>query len=63
MPGLIVAIPVEEGRQVSKGDVLIILESMKMQNELRAPKDGTVTRIRVSQGDTVEQKTTLLSVE
>lgn len=63
MPGLIVAVPVEEGQEVKKGEVLVILESMKMQNELRSPKDGTVSRIRVSQGDSVEQKATLLSVE
>ena len=63
MPGLVVAIPVEEGQEVAKGDVLIILESMKMQNELRSGKDGVVTRIRVNVGDSVEQKTTMLSVE
>lgn len=63
MPGLVVAIPVEEGQTVEKGDVLLILESMKMQNELRSPKEGTVARIKVKPGDSVEQKTTLLSVE
>ncbi len=63
MPGLVVAIPVKEGQEVQKGDVLVILESMKMQNELRSPKDGIVTRIRVSVGDSVEQKVTMLSVE
>jgi len=63
MPGLVVAIPVSEGQQVEKGDVLLILESMKMQNELRAPKDGIVSRIRVNAGDNVEQRETLLSLE
>ena len=63
MPGLIVAIPVEEGQAVAKGDVLVILESMKMQNELRSPKEGVVSRIRVQEGDSVEQKTPMLSVE
>ena len=63
MPGLVVSIPVEEGQSVEKGDVLLILESMKMQNELRSPKEGTVARIKVKEGDTVEQKATLLSVE
>lgn len=62
MPGLVVAIPVEEGQAVSKGQVLLILESMKMQNELKAPRDGTVGRVRVKPGETVEQKQTLLSV-
>jgi biotin carboxyl carrier protein len=62
MPGMVVAIPVAEGQTVKKGQVLLILESMKMQNELKAPKDGTVSRIRVKAGETVEQKQTLLSV-
>ena len=62
MPGLVVTIPVSEGDEVKKGDVLLILESMKMQNELKSPRDGTVSRIRVDTGDSVEQKQTLLSV-
>ena len=62
MPGMIVAIPVTEGQAVKKGQVLLILESMKMQNELKSPKDGVVSRIRIKTGDTVEQKQTLLSV-
>jgi biotin carboxyl carrier protein len=62
MPGLVVAIPVEEGQEVKKGQVLLILESMKMQNELKAPRDGIISRIKVRAGETVEQKQTLLSV-
>ncbi len=62
MPGLVVGIPVAEGQDVKKGDVLIILESMKMQNELRAPRKGTVMRLRVEAGDSVEQRQTLLTV-
>ncbi len=62
MPGLVVAIPVEEGQAIAKGDVLLILESMKMQNELKSPRDGTISRIRVKPGDSVEQRATLLSV-
>ena len=63
MPGLIVKIPVSEGQEVKKGDVLVILESMKMQNELKSPRDGKVTRIQVKPGDSVEQRQTILSVE
>jgi len=63
MPGLVVAIPVSEGQEIKKGDVLIILESMKMQNELKSPKDGIVERIRVKAGESVEQKQALLSVK
>ncbi len=62
MPGLIVAIPVAEGDIVQKGQVLLILESMKMQNELKSPKDGTIHRIRIKAGETVEQKQALLTV-
>jgi acetyl/propionyl-CoA carboxylase alpha subunit len=62
MPGLVVAILVEESQAVKKGQVLLILESMKMQNELKSPRDGTVGRLRVKAGETVEQKQTLLSV-
>ena len=63
MPGLVIAIPVAEGDQVSKGDVLVILESMKMQNELTAPRDGTVTRIQAKLNDNVDRKESLLVLE
>lgn len=62
MPGLVVSVPVSEGEEIKKGQVLVILESMKMQNELKAPRDGKVDRIRVKAGESVEQKQTLLSV-
>ncbi len=63
MPGLVVSVPVQAGQEVKKGDVLLILESMKMQNELKSPRDGVVSDIRVQPGDNVEQRQTLLSVE
>jgi biotin carboxyl carrier protein len=62
MPGLVVTILVEEGQSIKKGQVLLILESMKMQNELKSPRDGVIGRVRVKAGETVEQKQTLLSV-
>jgi biotin carboxyl carrier protein len=62
MPGLVVAIPVTEGQEIKKGQVILILESMKMQNELKSPRDGTIGRIRVKGGESVEQKQTLLSI-
>jgi biotin carboxyl carrier protein len=62
MPGLVVGLPVTEGQAVEKGDVLLVLESMKMQNELRSPRDGVVSRLRVKIGDSVENKATLLTV-
>lgn len=63
MPGLVVTVSVEEGEEVKKGQVLIILESMKMQNELKSPRDGVVNRIKVKKGESVEQKQALLSVQ
>lgn len=62
MPGLVVSILVDEGQDVKKGDVLVVLESMKMQNELKCPRDGSISRLRVKPGDSVEQRQTLLSV-
>lgn len=62
MPGLVVAVPVNEGQTINKGEVLLVLESMKMQNELRSPRAGTVARLRVKPGDRVEQKDTMMSV-
>ena len=62
MPGLIVAVPVAEGQPVKKGDILVVLESMKMQNELKCPREGTVQRVRVKAGETVEHHQPLISV-
>ena len=62
MPGLIVTVPVSEGQTVEKGDVLVVLESMKMQNQLKSPRPGEVSRVQVKPGDSVEQRDTLLSV-
>ena len=63
MPGLVIDIPVKVGDRVEKGEVLLILESMKMQNELRAPRAGTVARIQAAVNDNVERKETLLIIE
>jgi len=56
MPGLVVKVPITVGDQVAKGDVLLILESMKMQNELKSPQAGVVTVVNVSDGDNVEKR-------
>lgn len=62
MPGLIVAVPVEEGQAVKKGDQVVILESMKMENELRSPRNGVVHRVLVSQGASVEKDQVLVTI-
>lgn len=62
MPGLVVSIPISEGQQVERGDVLVVLESMKMQNELKSPRSGVISRVRIKPGEGVVQHQTLLSV-
>jgi len=62
MPGIIIAVPVAEGDLVKKGDQVVILESMKMENELRAPRDGLVSRVHVSPGASVEKEQTLVTI-
>ena len=62
MPGVIVKVPVEQGQTVAKGETLVILESMKMENELKSPRDGVVLRINTSSGASVEKGQDLLIV-
>jgi biotin carboxyl carrier protein len=62
MPGLVVSTPVEVGQPVKKGEVLVILESMKMDNELCAPRDGVVVRIHAAEGASVEARATLITL-
>jgi len=62
MPGLIVAVPVSEGEAVKKGQTIVVLESMKMENELKAPRDGTITAIKVAPRQSVEQHQPLVIV-
>jgi biotin carboxyl carrier protein len=60
MPGLIVAIKVEEGQTVAKGDPIMILEAMKMENILKSPGDGVVKAIKVKLRDNVEKGQVLI---
>ena len=54
MQGKIVSVKASVGQAVKKGDVILILEAMKMENEVVAPQDGTIASINVSDGDKVE---------
>ena len=62
MPGTIVRVEVKPGQKVKSGDVLMILEAMKMENEIMAPKDGTVASVDVTAGTAVESGTRLCSI-
>ena len=53
MPGTILKVNVQNGQAVKEGDVLCVLEAMKMENEIMAPKSGTVTQVVVSKGSSV----------
>ena len=54
MPGTILKVNVTQGQAVKEGDVLCVLEAMKMENEIMAPKAGTVTQVLVSKSSTVD---------
>ena len=62
MPGKILNIKTEVGKAVKKGEVLMILEAMKMENEIVAPEDGSVASVNVSVGDSVEAGDTLATL-
>lgn len=62
LPGTIVDIKAAVGQQVAIGDVVLILEAMKMENEITAEKAGTITAISVNKGDTVMEGTTLFTI-
>lgn len=63
MPGKILALKATVGQTVKRGDVLLILEAMKMENEIVAPENGTVASINVSSGDMVESSTLLATLK
>jgi biotin carboxyl carrier protein len=63
MPGLVVDVPVAEGQPVATGEVLVILESMKMEQELRAEWGGTVRSVHVQPGDIAGQDQALVTVQ
>lgn len=63
MPGKILEVLVSAGDQVKQGDPLIILEAMKMENELKAPIDGTITAVQVKTGSSVDKKEILIEIK
>ena len=62
MHGVVVELPLTEGTTVAAGDVVAVIEAMKMMNEIRAHKAGTVAKVHVATGTTVEARTPLVTL-
>lgn len=62
MPGTILDIKVSAGAAVKQGDVLVVLEAMKMENDIVAPRNATIANVHVQKGDSVESGTALISL-
>ncbi len=62
MPGTLLDVKVSVGQAVKSGDVLMILEAMKMENEIMAPKDGTVTSVSATKGASVQSGDVLCTI-
>ena len=63
MPGTILQVNVSNGQKVKAGDILFVLEAMKMENEIVAPKDGTITSVVVSKGASVQTDAVLATLQ
>ncbi|MGC8755610.1 MAG: acetyl-CoA carboxylase biotin carboxyl carrier protein subunit [bacterium] len=63
IPGKIIAVKVNSGAIVKKGEPLVVIEAMKMENELRSPTDGKITNVYVKAGDKVESNAPLIDVD
>lgn len=63
MPGTIVNVVVAPGQKVGKGDVLMVLEAMKMENEIVSPRDAVIASVSVNKGDSVDSGTPLVSLQ
>lgn len=62
MPGTIISVAVKAGQAVKAGDVLVVLEAMKMENEIKAPHDATVASVAVNKGESVDTGTLLVTL-
>ena len=63
MPGIILSIAVKEGDEVNAGDTILVLEAMKMENEIHAPRAGKVKKVHVSEGAEVRSGSELVEFE
>ena len=62
MPGLVIGVPLEVGSKVERGQTVVVLEAMKMENDLAAPKAGTLKEVKVGKGQTVNQGDVLVVI-
>lgn len=62
MPGLVLDVPLEIGASVARGETVLVLEAMKMENDLAAPRSGTIKEVRVNKGQTVNQGDVLVVI-
>lgn len=62
MPGLVLQVNVEPGQEVQKGDQILILEAMKMENVIKSPGDGVVKAVKVKEGDAVEKGSVMVEM-
>jgi glutaconyl-CoA/methylmalonyl-CoA decarboxylase subunit gamma len=62
MPGKIISVRVSKGQQIKEGEVVLILEAMKMEQEIKAPSGGTVADILINAGDTVKKEQALILI-
>lgn len=63
MPGMVLQVMVENGQKIKKGDAIVILEAMKMENILKSPTDGTIKKINVNIGDKVEKNQVMVNLD
>lgn len=61
MPGLVLNVLVENGQTIKKGDAIVVLEAMKMENILKSPSDGIVKKVHVIKGDKVEKNQVMVN--
>lgn len=62
LPGVIISVLVNEGDAVKKGQKILVLEAMKMENDIKADRDGIVASVNVSKGDSVQEGDTLITI-
>jgi biotin carboxyl carrier protein len=63
MPGMVLQVMVENGQTIKKGDAIVVLEAMKMENILKSPSDGTIKKILVIKGDKVEKNQVMVNLD